>query len=340
MRRRRWVSMGTVVGLAAFLPLVGGPPAQAGEGGANLALSVTASLPESPCPADDPDALPCSDGALGGVVSGELSGRTTDGEAWSVVIVDATVSGTFSYADGPACTTGRAAGSLTVTADDLHAEGVFEDSPLPRPIPGVTVVADFSWDQVGNTVEIALRDAVVDVDVAGLGTIEVVSTGQGEAAGTFTREPADALDCASGSGSGATAAIEADGTITEDRLPSTPTLLVPEDGVEFDFGEPARFTVNATDPDGEPYRALITVVDAVTAEVVATFETHLAPSGVDVSGRPDEPIPVGFDYEWFAEAIDIRGGKGPASEPRTFDVEAAGPESSGSSLLPGLPVLE
>lgn len=135
------------------------------------------------------------------------------------------------------------------------------------------------------------------------------------------------------------ASANTDGSVTitawvsippENQAPGAPTLVDPDDGATVAFGEPHRFTVNASDPDSEPYTATVTVRGAGTdcdGTVVETFTTHLAPSGMDSSGTPSDPLPVG-DYCWSAEATDARGTTGPTSSFASFSVLSNSDSSS------------
>lgn len=328
--------LGLIGVLLAPALALGSGAAEAKDGGGDLTVDGTVTFDELPCPTDDPDTLPCS-ATLSGEAAGELSGD--HGTAtWTATIAAATVSGTLDYGDltGTDCATGAASGTVTITADDSHTTGTYDNATLPNLVGGFSATADFEWQRASDGLEISIRDAVIEILVANTGWVEVLSSGQGEGAARLVRGALTGLvdGCDAPTRTLVKTPIEGDVAFGEDRPPSTPTLLAPDDDTTFKFGEPHRFTVNATDPDHEPYRALITIVNATTGEVEDRFETRLVPSGVDSSGTPTHTIPVGA-YVWFAEAIDARGASsGPTTDQHDFTVESAGPASTSSSPLP------
>lgn len=113
--------------------------------------------------------------------------------------------------------------------------------------------------------------------------------------------------------------------------PGPPMLLTPDAGATFGQGEAQLFSVTATDPDGHPYSGLITVRNAVGANV-RTFTTHVSPSGVKSSGVPT-PVLTEGSYTWSAQAVDATGAVGAASGSRSFRVE--GPSAAGGGTVQG-----
>lgn len=101
--------------------------------------------------------------------------------------------------------------------------------------------------------------------------------------------------------------------------PGAPVLVVPADG-NYSFGEPATFAVRATDPDGDPYRAHITVRHSDGTEY--DINTLYTASGTDASGSPATILPAG-SYTWWAVAEDIHAATGSQSGTGSFAVSSS-----------------
>lgn len=114
--------------------------------------------------------------------------------------------------------------------------------------------------------------------------------------------------------------------------PAAPTLLTPPPGWVFSFTAVQLFSVIASDPDNEPYTAVITVRDAQDASVKRIFATHASPSSVKASGVPVPPLPPG-NYVWSAQAMDATGGLSAMSTTSSFAV--ASPPTAGAGVLVG-----
>lgn len=335
----RWVVIAAVVAMVT----VPAPPVGADrEGATGLRLRSTVFLRDFPCPAASGE-HPCR-GSLAALLDGSLSGSGSE-DRWAVTLSGASMSGAFVYGNPTLapCAAGSFSGSFTIRAPvDAVPIGVYHDDaePVPRSVTGVDASGEMKGEWVGAGMEIVLEDVAVTLEVDGVGEVEVVALGRGAATTTFRLElhAAEATNCViPGETTLVTARLDGAAVLAEDHRPSTPVLLAPADGAEMPFGEPHRFRVNATDPDVDPYRAVVTVSDAATSEVVAGFETLPAPSGVDSTGTPDAPLPPG-SYTWTATAVDVRGLEGPAALPVSFTVSPAGPQSDGTEVLGPDPV--
>lgn len=102
--------------------------------------------------------------------------------------------------------------------------------------------------------------------------------------------------------------------------PGTPTLLSPPPGWVFPYLAPQLFSLISSDPDGEPYTAVVTIRSATSGAVVTQFVTG-APSAVKASGAPIPPLDAG-SYTWSAHASDPTGATSSESAPAAFQVEA------------------
>lgn len=112
--------------------------------------------------------------------------------------------------------------------------------------------------------------------------------------------------------------------------PSTPTLLSPPPGWVFEPTDPQIFTVNAVDPDGDPYSSFITVRNSTG--VVRVITTAPAASGAPTSTPAVPPLPPG-GYEWSAQAVDASGGLSGATGWSPFSVAA--PATAGGGAFVG-----
>jgi hypothetical protein len=125
--------------------------------------------------------------------------------------------------------------------------------------------------------------------------------------------------------------------------PDAPSLVSPTNGETLIANTAQLFTIQASDPDGDPYSAWATVIDATTDVVVATFRTTPAPSGENSVGTPNFPLPPGT-YKWTATASDVSGNASPSAAEERFSVvggsDVGGGAFTGSvSYSPALPSL-
>lgn len=86
----------------------------------------------------------------------------------------------------------------------------------------------------------------------------------------------------------------------------TSTLSSPADGASLKHGEEQRFVVDGVDVNGDDYYSVITVKDAGTGEVVATWPTQMTAPTDDAWVVADPPLPAG-DYTWTARSTDEHG---------------------------------
>lgn len=194
--RKTWgrrVGIAVAVVAMAFAALL--PAAQA-DGGSSLTFTGEASLPEFPCPVPTETDPPCS-GTFAGTISGELGG-THIGNAWTVTLADVPMTADFTY-DDPNCINGTANGTATISGGPDHVFGTYDKGgPLPRPISGVEITADFTWERDAVTALVfPINDGTVTVDVAGDGPLTVMtsSVGAGEAVFNPHLDPDDMPDC-------------------------------------------------------------------------------------------------------------------------------------------------
>jgi hypothetical protein len=110
--------------------------------------------------------------------------------------------------------------------------------------------------------------------------------------------------------------------------PAAPVLVSPAGGATMSGSIPQLFTIQATDPDGDPFGGTITVNDA-SGQLFVTFSTAMALSGQQSSGTPSVPLPPG-SYSWSASAADVFGHSGPRSASRTLTVSGAPDLGAGS----------
>ncbi|HEX9767153.1 MAG TPA: hypothetical protein VGA36_10350 [Nitriliruptorales bacterium] len=96
--------------------------------------------------------------------------------------------------------------------------------------------------------------------------------------------------------------------------------MSPASGQSWRAADPQLFTVRASDPDGDPYHARVTVTNTSNGQTT-TFETALAPSGQNSSGAPVPPLAAG-SYTWSAVAIDDQGAVSGPSTSRSLTVLA------------------
>jgi hypothetical protein len=128
-----------------------------------------------------------------------------------------------------------------------------------------------------------------------------------------------------------------------DPAPGAPTLVSPTNGETLSANSVQLFTIQASDPDGDPYSGWVSVTNATTGVVVATFRTTPAPSGQNSVGAPNAPLGPGT-YTWTATASDVIGNTSPSATPQTFSVSGASNVGTGAftgsvSYSPALPAL-
>jgi RHS repeat-associated protein len=103
--------------------------------------------------------------------------------------------------------------------------------------------------------------------------------------------------------------------------PAPPNLVSPANGAVLGPNDPQTFTINTTDPAGEPYVGTITITNSVagTVTTVATFATSMAPSGQNSLGFPAPPLAAGT-YLWSATATNAQGAQSLPSASRSFTI--------------------
>lgn len=97
-------------------------------------------------------------------------------------------------------------------------------------------------------------------------------------------------------------------------------LLSPADGASLYYGQPEKFSLRSSDPDGDPYKTIVVVRKAATGEIVATYESSLTVSGLEASAKPSGPLAPG-SYEWTARSVDVNGIGSRVSLPARFTVQ-------------------
>src|SRR5207244_4449154 len=115
-----------------------------------------------------------------------------------------------------------------------------------------------------------------------------------------------------------------------DSAPAAPFLIAPAGGATISANAPQVFTIQATDPDGDPYSGTVTVSDAQTGRLFVAFSTVPAASGQSTSGTPSVPLPPGT-YTWTASATDLFGYTGPQAPSQSVTVAGA-PDAGGGAL--------
>lgn len=203
--------------------------------------------------------------------------------------------------------------------------------------PQVFTVSSTDPDDDPYSALVTVRDAGTEVAVREFPTTTVAS---GEDA-TGTPPP---LPLSPGDYTWTAIAKDAGGHASEESAPRAftvgnaspvvPTLLSPEPTGTFSTTGPQTFTVAATDPDGDPYSATVTVRDLDDGTVVTTFSAPPSPSGGESVATPESPLPAG-NYTWTAVAEDAHGAEGDESEPRVFSVSVNRPPEIPALVSPG-----
>lgn len=107
----------------------------------------------------------------------------------------------------------------------------------------------------------------------------------------------------------------------DNHAPGTTVLVSPPPAHEFSGEQPQVFSVRATDADGDPYVAAVTVRNRDNGDLVTTFDLPPAMSGEVATGTVPRSLPIGR-YTWSAQSVDPGGRYGPATLARPFDVGA------------------
>jgi hypothetical protein len=115
-----------------------------------------------------------------------------------------------------------------------------------------------------------------------------------------------------------------------DSAPAAPFLIAPASGATISANAPQVFTIEAIDPDGDPYSGAVTVSDAQSGRLFVAFSTVPAASGQSSSATPTVPLPPGT-YTWTASATDLFGNDGPPAASQPFTVAGA-PDAGGGAL--------
>lgn len=179
---RAVIATALVTMVAAF----GSPiPADADGAGAPLTFSGTASLPKFPCPPADASCVGTFEGTVSGSFAGEQFG------AFEVVLADADLDASFGYSDTN-CIEGSALGTVTVSAGLGHVDGRYDrdpdpenPDPLPLPVIGLLAETDFTWDRDLASANLILENGFLQLNVAGIGWIQVMTDTLGAAEAFF-----------------------------------------------------------------------------------------------------------------------------------------------------------
>ena len=100
----------------------------------------------------------------------------------------------------------------------------------------------------------------------------------------------------------------------------TTTLVAPSDGTLLTHGAEQRFTVKATDAEGEAYTSVVTIRKAFGGAFVRALPiTAPTASGAEASVVADPPLPAG-EYMWSARSTDARGVSGQDSPVHALEV--------------------
>ena len=100
----------------------------------------------------------------------------------------------------------------------------------------------------------------------------------------------------------------------------TTTLVAPADGTTLNHGSEQRFTVKATDAEGDAYTSVVTIRKAYGGAFVRALPIPaLTASGTETSVVADPPLPPG-EYTWSARSTDARGVTGPESALNAIEV--------------------
>jgi hypothetical protein len=121
--------------------------------------------------------------------------------------------------------------------------------------------------------------------------------------------------------------------------PTAPFLVAPVHGGLLPAGAAQEFVVRASDPEGDPWRAVIEVQDANGAPVTK-FATDESASGTTATGRPLAPIGPAEGYQWRATALDSRGALGPSSGWQSFSVQGGDGEVVSDDCAAGTTVAQ
>lgn len=180
-RRRSSLIVALTFLVFSFAP---GSDAQAAGSAMPMTFTADASLEAYPCFWEWPSNAWC-EGGFDGTVSGEFAGD--ENGVWSVTLLEAPIRSTFAYVHVADCMHGTAGGALSVDAGDGDVAGEYRAEPGAdaQAVTGLTLDASIYWPQKGTEVRPQLEDVVVTVDVAGLGTVEVIGDGYGAGAASF-----------------------------------------------------------------------------------------------------------------------------------------------------------
>lgn len=102
--------------------------------------------------------------------------------------------------------------------------------------------------------------------------------------------------------------------------PSVPVLVSPAPGEQLGPFELQLFVVRAADPNGDPYKATITLRTGAGA-VIGTYETPFTTSDANAS-VPPLPRLVAGSYRWSARASDVLGATSAESPEASFTVSS------------------
>lgn len=163
-------------------------PVAEAVGTTELQFEGTATLPHFPCPVGAPG---CT-AEFHGILTGQMWGRAPAGGGneitWSAMLANASIDATFAYED-TSCITGTAIGSGTLSAEAPNMLGTYDDGgPFPRKVEAMLAQASVSWQRSGATAVLFFDDAVLSLDVVGLGWVQVAFDGSGTGTALFAPE--------------------------------------------------------------------------------------------------------------------------------------------------------
>jgi RHS repeat-associated protein len=104
--------------------------------------------------------------------------------------------------------------------------------------------------------------------------------------------------------------------------PSVPVLISPAPGERLGSWETQMFVVRSADPNGDLYKATITVRDSGGA-VVGTYETPFTQSDANAFTVAAPKLAINTSYTWTARASDVLGATSSESAPAPFSINGS-----------------
>lgn len=299
-------------------------------------FSVTATDPEADTFSAEVVVTP--DG--GGPAVTFTTGTVLSGQTASVTASPALPPGAYSWQARACdslgtCSTATAARTLTVL--DNRAPSVALVSPAEGGIWGYNAAQTFTVNGVDPDADAYTAEVVVTPSGGGADrTATSAATGSGQdasvtlspslAPGSYTwkARTCDALSACSPFSAGRTFTISP-------NMAATTTLVSPADGAKSTTTGTQTFTVNATDPDLDAYKAAV-VITPSTGGAGVTIVGTLTPSGQDSAVSPSPKLASGT-YTWKARACDLSNVCGGYTATRALVVND--PPAAPSVVQPG-----